>query len=227
MSDEKNNSKGFGFICYDTPEEAHRAIAEMNNRPFPGYTKPLYVTFHEPKEIRRQKLAQDQLQRKQVRPPNMLQPVYPPPGYSFPTAAGPPQYIYPSQLVRQSPARGWTYPPSSQPAPSQPPLPRSHGRNPASAVQRAKVPDARRGPMEIGITIEQLALHPPEQQRVIIGERLYVHIVKKEPKRAPKITGMLLDSGWSIQDLLSLLESEEKLNQKIEEAVSVLENSAQ
>jgi polyadenylate-binding protein len=236
MTDEKNNSKGFGFICYLTPEEAHRAISEMNNRTLNGYTKPLYITFHEPKEIRRQKLAQDPYQRKQnIRPLNVLQPVYPP-VYGYPPTNPGPQYIYPPSIIRQSPARGWTYPTSIQPLTSypaaQPSLPRSHARNPVSSSQRAKaipesvaVSSSRRGPMmEFGLTLEQLTLHSPEQQRILIGEKLYVQVSKIEPKRAPKITGMLLESGWSKEDLLSLLESEEKLHQKIQEAVSVLEN---
>jgi polyadenylate-binding protein len=41
MIDDRNNSKGFGFICFDTPDEAQRAISEMNNRPLQGSTKPL------------------------------------------------------------------------------------------------------------------------------------------------------------------------------------------
>jgi polyadenylate-binding protein len=237
MTDEKNNSKGFGFICYLTPEEAHRAISEMNNRPLNGYMKPLFITFHEPKEIRRQKLAQDPYQRKQnIRPLNMLQPVYPP-VYSYPPTNPGPQYMYPPQIIRQSPARGWTYPTSTQPLSSyptaaQPSLPRSHARNPISSAQHAKaipesvaVSSSRRPPMEFGLTLEQLSLHPPELQRIIIGEKLYVQIYKIEPKRVPKITGMLLESGLSIVELLTLLESEEKLHQKIQEAVSVLENS--
>jgi len=232
MTDDKKNSKGFGFICYEQPDEAQRAIAEMNNRPLAGSSKPLYVTFHEPKEIRRQKLAQEQLQRKQNIRPNMLQPVYPPPGYSYPSNAGPPQYMYPSQMVRQPP-RGWVYP-TPYPQNAQPPsLPRSQGRNPASAAPRSKPAGPRRGQpnqmqhqhqhqAEIPLTLEQLSLHAPDQQKFLLGEKLYIQIQKKQPERAGKITGMLLDSGWSIEELFSLLESEEKLNQKIDEAVNVL-----
>jgi polyadenylate-binding protein len=228
MTDDRNNSKGFGFICFDTPDEAQRAISEMNNRPLQGSTKPLYVAFHEPKEIRRQKLLQEQLHRKQNPRPNMIQAVYPPPGYSYPSNAGPPQYMYPPQLVRQPHTRGWTYPPShmqySQP-PSQPPLPRSQvGRPNSSGVTRkANQPPRPRPHVEIQ-SIEQLYQYPAEQQKLLLGEKLYSLIQKKQPEKAGKITGMLLDAGWEIDELYSLLVNEEKLNQKIEEAMGVLLN---
>jgi len=229
MTDEKKNSKGFGFICFDTPEQAQRAIGEMNNRPLQGSTKPLYVAFHEPKEIRRQKLAQEQYQRKQNPRPNMLQAVYPPPGYSYPPNAGPPHYIYPSQLVRSSqpPARNWGYPPNTGvPFSAQGPAGQSGQRNqprPTGAVSRTKPQQpARHTPQNEPLTLEQLALFPPDQQKLLLGEKLYVLIFQKQPEKAGKITGMLLDSGWSFEELWSLLENEGKLNQKIDEALSVL-----
>jgi len=38
---------------------------------------------------------------------------------------------------------------------------------------------------------------------------------------------MLLDSGWSIEELFSILSDEDRLNQKIEEAVNVLKRAQQ
>jgi len=227
MSDEKNNSKGFGFICFDNTEEAQRAIAEMNNRPLQGSNKPLYVAFHEPKEIRRQKLVQEQLQRKQNPRPNMLQAVYPPPGYNYPSNAGPPQYMYPPQLVRQQPSRGWTYPPATLPYPpaSQPSAPRPQVRPPAGLSRSKPNQSVRRPTGNDIISLEQLEQFPFDTQKILLGEKLYPLIMKIQPDKAGKITGMLLDSGWGIEELFSLIENEEKLNSKIKDAMDVLRNN--
>lgn len=60
----------------------------------------------------------------------------------------------------------------------------------------------------------------PDRRKRLIGERLYPLIAAKQSANAPKITGMLLELEDS--DLLNLLESEPALNEKIEEALSVL-----
>ena len=71
------------------------------------------------------------------------------------------------------------------------------------------------------MTASSLAAAPPEQQKQLLGERLFPLISAHEPQLAGKITGMLLemDNG----ELLNLLESPEALNAKIMEAISVLQ----
>jgi serine/threonine protein kinase len=74
------------------------------------------------------------------------------------------------------------------------------------------------------MTAASLAAAPPEQQKQLLGERLFPLISQVQPAFAGKITGMLLemDNG----ELHNLLVSPEALNAKIVEAVSALEMHA-
>jgi polyadenylate-binding protein len=61
MCDGNGTSKGFGFVCYSNPEEATKAVTEMNGR-IVG-SKPLYVALAQRKEERKAHLQQQYLSR--------------------------------------------------------------------------------------------------------------------------------------------------------------------
>jgi polyadenylate-binding protein len=58
---EDARSKGFGFVCFSLPQEATKAVTEMNGR-IVG-SKPLYVALAQRKEDRKAHLASQYLQR--------------------------------------------------------------------------------------------------------------------------------------------------------------------
>merc|ERR1712010_230264 len=58
---EEGRSKGFGFVCFSTPDEATKAVTEMNGRII--VSKPLYVALAQRKEDRKAHLASQYIQR--------------------------------------------------------------------------------------------------------------------------------------------------------------------
>ncbi|KAB5520747.1 hypothetical protein DKX38_025066 [Salix brachista] len=111
MRDPNGISRGSGFVAFSTPEEASRALLEMNGKIV--VSKPLYVALAQRKEDRRARL---QAQFSQLRPVAMAPPVgprmpmYPPAGPGLgqqifygqaPPAIIPPQpgFGYQQQLV--------------------------------------------------------------------------------------------------------------------------------
>mmetsp|Transcript_120571 Transcript_120571/g.384987 ORF Transcript_120571/g.384987 Transcript_120571/m.384987 type:complete len:152 (+) Transcript_120571:1-456(+) len=71
------------------------------------------------------------------------------------------------------------------------------------------------------LTAAALASAPPGVQKQLLGEKLFPAISKYQPELAGKITGMMLEMDNS--ELLILLESEQQLKGKVDEAMRVLE----
>jgi len=134
MVDDKGNSKGFGFVCYSTPDEATRAVTDMNGKMI--LSKPIYVALHQPKEVRR---AQLQAQNAQRAYPNVPR---------FPTS-------FPPQMpILYAPGPG--APPNQRPGPGQmfifphTPMPTGRwmgqrGAMPQMPMQRGQTGMRRRG----------------------------------------------------------------------------------
>merc|ERR1712072_1358443 len=93
------------------------------------------------------------------------------------------------------------------------------GAPPAAPAAAPPAPTPAPGPVDFAA---QLAAVPAEQQKMMLGERLFPLIEnhKEVADQAGKITGMLLD--MDTPELLHLIESPEALRQKVVEAINVL-----
>ena len=77
-----------------------------------------------------------------------------------------------------------------------------------------------------GISLTELTAMGPQEQKQLLGERLYMSVMTIDPQLrdmelAGKITGMLLEMDNT--DILHLLESQDALREKVQKAIAVLE----
>ena len=239
-------SKEYAFIAYKDKESAAKAIENMNEKIFSG--RPLFVTYHQTQEQRRRYLertlanpivqnnwAYPQQQPMMPGPYGMPWPGHPgmvmgPMGYGaprgvMPRGVYPPRMAMPQQMRPRMPPQGGVMNAQGQgrgmmspntaalQMPGRAPRPASG----AALPQQKIIPGSSGQPQ---LTSAALANMSPEEQKNALGERLYATILQIHPEKAAKITGMLLEMDTA--EILNVLEDNNVLQSKIQEAISVL-----
>jgi len=248
MRDEKGVSKGFGFVCFSTPDEATKAVTEMNGKMLGS--KPIYVALAQRKELRRAQLeAQHAIRANGIRMQQQAQasgmtgsPLYAPGAPVFyaqaPVVTRGSNFVYPTGVRPGLPYPGrpvFQAMPYGRGQPQQQRGPSGQkGRNPNKGAGRGgqaypgiKYNANVRNPQQPSPAPEDAQVADGVDKRQMLGETLYPQIEnslkqmgKQDDNLPGKITGMLLELDQ--QELMTMIESADFLNKKIMEALDVL-----
>eukprot|EP00747_Dinoflagellata_sp_TGD_P124278 gnl/TRDRNA2_/TRDRNA2_173959_c2_seq48.p1 gnl/TRDRNA2_/TRDRNA2_173959_c2~~gnl/TRDRNA2_/TRDRNA2_173959_c2_seq48.p1 ORF type:complete len:670 (-),score=188.41 gnl/TRDRNA2_/TRDRNA2_173959_c2_seq48:143-1963(-) len=274
--DSEGKCKGFGFVSFEKPDDATKAVTEMHLKVIKG--KPLYVGLAEKRAAREERLRQryspsaggmggggkgdmgkgfggmppqmggmpgmymqgPQGMRPGMMPQGMMNPMqagmYGGARPGMPTPGGPrpmmgnPQMMQMMQMQQMMAAKGAG---KGMPAPGgagamgpmgmmRPAMPQQpQGMRPGMPPQQGPPPQPQPSAPGAPLNAATLAAAPPGVQKQMLGEKLFPAIAKLQPELAGKVTGMMLEMDNS--ELLMLLESEQQLKLKVDEALRVLE----
>ena len=215
---ESEESKGFGYVCFTSPESAQKAMAELNEKYFPGYENekrpPLLINYFMPKNERKQILSNIQGDLPMSKFPLVVGHHYPgmPFGgnmYGHPYGMG-----YQRQPPKHFMHRGRPHMMQQQPRQQQPPTEKQKTTN--------KEDEPNMKYLESLDTIEA--------QKEYIGEFLFKKI-EQHPLAHEKtftidiigrITGMILGIE-DIKEIYEITTNYDNLTSRINEALSLLE----
>lgn len=194
MKDRNGNTKGFGFLCFDSPIAAEKAKEEMHNRELEGMI--LHVDIARSRE-ERQAYKTSQL-RYAPNPQSMYRSMSYPQYYS-------PMMVSPSMSPQAFYYGGYA---QGQVNYNVPQVPHQFAYLHPQDAQTIDISS-------------QLAGLSPEYQKQYLGNILFSIVSKNYQSEAGKITGMLLD--LSVSELLQLIYNQNALEIKVNEVLRLLE----
>ncbi len=225
---EKEESKGFGYVCFTSEEAAKKAKDEYNNKTLPGFEnskRPIIINNFMPKNERKQMLNKIQTSQNQNysygmpgpipgMPPYMYPPMFPRPMQNRQHKGNYRKPVQPSQQMQQQ-----MQPPMQQISNQMPP---SQGQNISNNKEDEPNLDYLKSLDNIEAQKDYLGEYlfkKIEQHPIAHSRSLTVDIISR-------ITGMILGIG-DIKEIYDITVNNEAITARINEALSLLDSQGQ